>query len=129
MFAADKAGNVSVAARATVITPRPSPVSLAPNGKLSGSPDLTWNAVTGATYYNVQVFEGTQASKRVAIGWPAVTKYTLPGSKMKKGKLYTWYVWPGIGAKRCEVRQADREGHLHVHRLRRPAAPSSCAAK
>ncbi len=61
MFAADKAGNVSVAARATVIVPRPSPVSLAPNGKLSGSPDLTWNAVTGATYYNVQVFEGTQA--------------------------------------------------------------------
>ena len=60
VFAADKAGNVSVAARATVITPRPSPVSLAPNGKLSGSPDLTWNAVTGATYYNVQVFEGSR---------------------------------------------------------------------
>ena len=88
-----------MAARATIIVPRPSPVSLAPNGKLSGSPALTWNAVTGATYYNVQVFEGTQAAKRVGISWPAVTKYTLPGKTMKKGKTYTWYVWPGIGRK------------------------------
>jgi hypothetical protein len=99
VFAADRVGNVSVAARATVNVPQPSPVSLAPNGKLSGSPDLTWNAVTGATYYNVQVFEGTQAAKRVGIAWPAVTKYTLPGKDMQKGKVYTWYVWPGIGAK------------------------------
>ena len=59
--------------------PRPSSVSLAPNGKLSGNPSLTWNDVTGATYYNVQVFEGTQAKKRVGISWPAVTKWTLPG--------------------------------------------------
>ena len=37
---------------------------------------------------------------------------------MKKGKVYTWYVWPGIGAKAAgEVRQADREGHLHYTRL------------
>jgi fibronectin type 3 domain-containing protein len=99
VFAVDKAGNVSVAARATINVPRPSSVSLAPNGRLSGNPNLTWNAVTGATYYNVQVFEGTQASKRVSISWPAVTKYTLPGKAMKKGKTYTWYVWPGIGAK------------------------------
>jgi fibronectin type 3 domain-containing protein len=99
VFAADKAGNVSLAARATIIVPRPSSVSLAPNGRLSGNPNLTWNAVTGATYYNVQVFEGTQASKRVSISWPAVTKYTLHGKSMKKGKTYTWYVWPGIGAK------------------------------
>jgi hypothetical protein len=99
VFALDKAGNASVAARATVTVPKPSAVSLAPNGKLSGNPNLTWNAVTGATYYNVQVFEGTQASKRVGISWPTVTKWTLPGKYMKKGKVYTWYVWPGIGVK------------------------------
>jgi hypothetical protein len=99
VFALDRSGNASVAARTTVVVPRPSSVSLAPNGKLSGSPNLTWNAVTGATYYNVQVFEGTQASKRVGISWPAVTKWTLPGKYMKKGKVYTWYVWPGIGKK------------------------------
>jgi predicted phage tail protein len=99
VFAADKAGNTSPAARTSVLVPRPSAVSLAPNGKLSGDPSLTWNAVTGATYYNVQVFEGTQASKRVGISWPTVTKWTLPGKEMKKGKVYTWYVWPGIGAK------------------------------
>ena len=99
VFAADKAGNISVADRATITVPKPSAVSLAPNGKLAGDPNLTWNAVTGATYYNVQVFEGTQASKRVGISWPTVTKWTLPGKYMKKGKIYTWYVWPGIGAK------------------------------
>jgi fibronectin type 3 domain-containing protein len=99
VFAADKAGNTSPAARTTVTVPKPSPVSLAPNGKLTGDPNLTWNAVTGATYYNVQVFEGTQASKRVGISWPTVTKWTLPGKYMQKGKVYTWYVWPGIGAK------------------------------
>jgi hypothetical protein len=99
VFAADKAGNTSPAARTSVLVPRPSAVSLAPNGKLSGDPNLTWNAVTGATYYNVQVFEGTQASRRVGISWPTVTKWTLPGKEMKKGKVYTWYVWPGIGAK------------------------------
>jgi fibronectin type 3 domain-containing protein len=99
VFAADKAGNTSPAARTTVLVPKPSAVSLAPNGKLSGDPNLTWNAVTGATYYNVQVFEGTQASRRVGISWPTVTKWTLPGKDMKKGKVYTWYVWPGIGAK------------------------------
>jgi hypothetical protein len=99
VFAADKAGNTSPAARTTVLVPKPSPVSLAPNGKLSGDPNLTWNAITGATYYNVQVFEGIQASKRVGISWPTVTKWTLPGKYMKKGKVYTWYVWPGIGAK------------------------------
>ena len=59
------------AARATLSVPVPSPLSLAPGGKLSGSPALSWNAVTGATYYNVQVFEGTQATKRVAVAWPS----------------------------------------------------------
>jgi hypothetical protein len=99
VFALDHAGNASVAARLTLSVPQASPVSLAPNGRLSGSPSLTWNSVTGATYYNVQVFEGTQATKRVGISWPTTTGWKLPGSDMKKGKTYTWYVWPGIGAK------------------------------
>ena len=99
VFALDGAGNVSTAARATLSVPVPSPLSLAPGGKLSGSPALSWNAVKGATYYNVQVFEGTQATKRVAVAWPAGTSWTLPGSNLKKGKTYTWYVWPGLGAK------------------------------
>ena len=63
--------------------PRPEPLSLAPGGKLSGSPALTWNAVKGATYYNVQVFAGTQATKRVAVAWPAGTSWTLPGSTLE----------------------------------------------
>jgi hypothetical protein len=99
VFALDVAGNVSAAARATLSVPAPSALSLAPDGKLSGSPALSWNAVEGATYYNVQVFEGTQATKRVAVAWPAGTNWTLPGADLKKGQTYTWYVWPGLGAK------------------------------
>ena len=99
VFALDGAGNVSTAARATLSVPVPSPLSLAPGGKLSGSPALSWNSVEDATYYNVQVFEGTQATKRVAVAWPSGTSWTLPGSDLKKGKTYTWYVWPGLGAK------------------------------
>jgi len=130
VFAADKAGNTSPAARTSVLVPRPSAVSLAPNGKLSGDPSLTWNAVTGATYYNVQVFEGTQASKRVGISWPTVTKWTLPGKEMKKGKVYTWYVWPGIGAKSAaKYGKLDRQGHLHLHRIDPLRGATSCAAK
>ena len=38
-------------------------------------------------------------SKRVGISWPVGTSWALPGSDLKKGKTYTWYVWPGVGAK------------------------------
>jgi hypothetical protein len=99
VFALDKAGNVSTAARATLSVPTASPLSLAPGGKLSGNPSLSWNAVVGATYYNVQVFVGTEATKRVDVAWPTRTSWTLPGSELKKGTTYTWYVWPGLGVK------------------------------
>ena len=116
VFALDGAGNVSAAARATLSVPVPSPLSLAPDGKLSGSPALTWNAVKGATYYNVQVFEGTQATKRVAVAWPAGTSWTLPGADLKKGK-HVHVV--RLARSRSEgggaLRDADRQGHVHVH--------------
>ena len=99
VFALDKAGNASRAAGVTVSVPASAPLSVAPGGKLSGSPALSWKTVKGATYYNVQVFEGSGTTKRVAIAWPAGTSYVLPAKDLVKGKSYTWYVWPGIGAK------------------------------
>ena len=50
--------------------------------------------VNGAAYYNIQIFDG---KKRVAISWPTKTSYSVPGSALKKGHRYTWYVWPGFG--------------------------------
>jgi Bacterial Ig-like domain len=99
VFALDRAGNVSAAARTTFAVPVASLLSLAPGGKLSGSPSLSWAKVTGASYYNVQVFEGKQATRRVGVAWPTGTTWTLPGTDLQKGKTYTWYVWPGVGAK------------------------------
>jgi large repetitive protein len=99
VFALDKAGNASRAAGATVSVPASTPLSVAPGGKLSGSPALSWKPVNTATYYNVQVFEGNGTTKRVAIAWPAGTSYVLPAKDLVKGKTYTWYVWPGVGAK------------------------------
>jgi Bacterial Ig-like domain len=99
VFALDRAGNVSTAARTTLSVPLASLLSLAPGGKLSGDPNLSWATVKGATYYNVQVFEGKQAKTRVGVAWPTGTTWTLPGADMQKGKTYTWYVWPGLGAK------------------------------
>ncbi len=118
VFALDSAGNVSTAARATLSVPVPSPLSLAPDGKLSGSPALSWNTVQGATYYNVQVFEGTQATKRVAVAWPAGTSWTLPGSDLQEGEDVHLV---RLARSRSQVggalRHADRQGHVHVHGL------------
>jgi hypothetical protein len=99
VFAFDAAGNASVAASAVVSVPASGPLSVAPGGKLSGSPALSWKSVHGAAYYNVQVFEGNGTTKRVGIAWPLATRYVLPSADLKKGKTYTWYVWPGLGAK------------------------------
>ena len=65
---------MSPAARATIIGPRRARSASRPTASSPAARNLTWNAVKGATYYNVQVFEGTQAAKRVGIAWPAITK-------------------------------------------------------
>jgi large repetitive protein len=99
VFALDKAGNASAAASVTVSVPAAGPLSVAPGGKLGGSPALSWKTIPSTQYYNVQVFEGSGTTKRVGIAWPKSTSYVLPKSDLVKGKTYTWYVWPGIGAK------------------------------
>jgi hypothetical protein len=52
--------------------------------------------VKAAKYYNVQVFAGKQ---RILASWPAGRALQLPRAKLKRGTTYTWYVWPGFGAK------------------------------
>ena len=68
----------------------------APRARVHGKVRLTWPLKKGARYYNVQVFAG---KKRIFVGWPNHGALKLPHGKLKRGKTYTWYVWPGIGAK------------------------------
>jgi hypothetical protein len=95
IFAFDHTGNVSPRANIDV---RFAPALLQPlaGTVLNGSPKLSWKGVKGASYYNVQVFQQV-GRKRVAIAWPHATSYRIPASKLKKGKTYVWYVWPGYG--------------------------------
>jgi hypothetical protein len=44
----------------------------------------------------VQIFSGKQ---RILVSWPAGRTFQLPRAKLKRGTTYTWYVWPGLGAK------------------------------
>jgi hypothetical protein len=58
----------------------------------SSSPELTWKATKGSTYYNVQVFRN---GKRMLVGWPSTASYRIPGGKLKPG-TYVWFVWPAV---------------------------------
>jgi hypothetical protein len=95
VFAFDHAGNRSAGAFVDARFPRATLEPLAGTA-VSGAPRLSWKPVKGASYYNVQVFR-IVGRKRVAISWPRTTSYTVPRSKLVKGKTYVWYVWPGFG--------------------------------
>ena len=94
-FAVDNAGNASAGSSLLITQPK---FRLFPeNGsEVRGSVGLRWRKSKRASYYNVQVYLG---SKRVTQGWPKGASFKVPKSKLKRGKVYTWYVWPGIGAK------------------------------
>ena len=95
VFALDAAANVSKGATVEVEQPWPGPLYPGSGAALDGAVKLRWDGVKGAAYYNIQIFDG---KKRVAISWPTKTSYSVPGSALKKGHRYTWYVWPGFGA-------------------------------
>ncbi len=68
----------------------------APRAKVHGKVRLSWPVAKGAKYYNVQVYAG---KTRILVSWPAGRVLQLPRAKLKRGTTYTWYVWPGLGAK------------------------------
>jgi hypothetical protein len=82
------------------------------NGGVVRAPaKLRWAAVPGATYYNVQLYRGSQ---KLLSTWPAKPSLALPqrwayqgrGFRLGRGH-YRWYVWPGFGA-----RSKAAYGHL-----------------
>src|SRR5262249_42455269 len=94
-FAVDNAGNVS--AGGAILVTQPTFRLFPENGsELRGSVSLRWRKSNRASYYNVQLYLG---SKRVTQGWRKGSSFKIAKSKLKRGKVYTWYVWPGLGAK------------------------------
>jgi hypothetical protein len=96
VVAYDAVGNASAPASVHVTIPAQSEFGPAPRAKVHGRVKLSWPVAKGAKYYNVQVYAG---KKRILVSWPAGRALQLPRAKLKRGTTYTWYVWPGIGAK------------------------------
>jgi hypothetical protein len=74
-------------------------------------PLLAWRPVAKATYYNVQLYRNGQ---KILSIWPRTTSFHLQRSWRFDGRpyeltpgSYTWYVWPGFGA-----RSVNRYGKL-----------------
>jgi hypothetical protein len=101
IVAYDSAGNVSAPARAWA---RPHGRLLRPrDGRtVTRAPRLLWRAVSGATYYNVQLW---RHGRKILSAWPHHAhlrlhmRWTYHGRRyrLRRGE-YRWYVWPGFGS-------------------------------
>jgi hypothetical protein len=103
IVAFDRAGNRS---KGVVVTARPRAILLArpkAGARVSAPPLLVWAPVRTASYFNVQLWRGK--TKLLSV-WPNSARYKLTRSWRYEGQarrltpgVYTWYVWPGIGAR------------------------------
>ncbi len=92
LFALDRAGNVSKPVRTQVVLPSlsllaPRDGSQYPAGSKIA---LSWPAVDGADYYNVQIY---LRGKKIASVWPTSPKLSYDTTGLVPG-TYVWYVWP-----------------------------------
>jgi hypothetical protein len=102
--AMDESGNRSRGI-VTVATPRALLLAAPKAGaRLAAPPLLRWVRVTGASYFNVQVYRG---KKKVLSAWPLAARLQLRRTWSYDGAVhrltpgtYTWYVWPGLGARK-----------------------------
>jgi hypothetical protein len=99
----DHAGNRSAGIAVLVEPSRAVLVAPAAGAHVTKAPLLAWVAARGATYYNVQLFRG---SRKILSLWPGANHLQLPkawrfgGHKFTLSRgTYTWYVWPGLGAR------------------------------
>lgn len=94
LYAFDHSGNYSLKPLRKIITL----AGLIPLRPLTGSvvrsasPQLTWKAKKGTTYYNVQLFRN---GKKVLVAWPTKAAYRIPAGTLEPG-VYVWYVWPAV---------------------------------
>jgi hypothetical protein len=103
LTATDAAGNTASRSVSAV----PLPVLYAPRpGARLGRPDslrFAWKGAKKADYYNLQLWRGRH---KVGSWWPSSPRLRLPSRWRSEGKTrrlkrgtYTWYVWPGRGAR------------------------------
>ena len=99
--ALDAAGNVF----GTVVATGPRPALYQPQAHevVHAPVVLAWKTAPGARYYNVQLHRN---GVKVLSGWPRSTRLRLARNWRYLGKAqslrpgtYTWYVWPGVGAR------------------------------
>jgi len=103
LVAYDHAGNRS-AGIAGVAMPRTILlVAPAEGSVLRSSPTFRWAPARHSTYYNLQLYRGSQ---KVLSAWPLSNRLRIGKSWSYGGRqyrlvpgLYRWFVWPGIGAK------------------------------
>jgi hypothetical protein len=99
----DRAGNasrgVSAVVSASALLRMP-----ADGARLRSPPRLVWAGTPGATFYNVQLYRGSQ---KVLSTWPRksavqlATHWTYAGNPFRWTKgHYRWYVWPALGPRR-----------------------------
>ena len=95
-FAIDDDENVSTPATGSL--PRFDPPLYGPrDGATVGRTALfRWRPVSTASYYNIQIWKGA-ASRKVISTWVAKPTYVLR-QRLAPGR-YTWYVFPGFGAR------------------------------
>jgi hypothetical protein len=101
--AVDAAGNHS-AGVAAVIVPRRNLLRSPKDGaRLKKAPKLLWAPDGEADYYNAQLLLN---GKKILSVWPLRPGYALKKSWKYEGRtytlkpgLYTWFVWPGYGAR------------------------------
>jgi hypothetical protein len=123
--AVDQAGNK--ATDAVTVIPAAPLYSPAQGAVVKTPPLLAWHPVSGATYYNVQLFytgrrlaglnSASVTGRKVLSAWPLKPRYRLKKSwkyAKKVRKLvpghYTWIVFPGYGK-----RSAHKYGQLLGH--------------
>jgi hemolysin type calcium-binding protein len=92
---------------------------------VSSPPLLRWTAVSGAEYYNVQLWrQGAHATRKVLSRWPTRHRFQLRNHWRYRGRVrhftparYYWYVWPwlGTGYGRLHVRRSFVYGTLPVN--------------
>jgi hypothetical protein len=91
---------VPVAARADST---PASSSLSTTTQALVAPTISWQPVTGASYYNLVLWRG---HRRILDLWPTSTRVILPGAWDYRGQRgsvspgrYLWFAYPGFGPK------------------------------
>ena len=104
LSATDTAGNT--ARRSVSAVPLPVLYAPRPAARVGRTASLlfAWRAAKKADYYNLQLWRGGQ---KVGSWWPSSPRLRVPSRWHSEGKTrrlkhgaYTWYVWPGRGARR-----------------------------